>query len=155
MVNDKHIKHMKLALYIATLYSKDPSTKVGTLVLGRDEEPLVHSWNGFIRGDDDSPSLYADREYKYGHIVHSEMNAIANAGRVGTRLKGAVWYVTAPPCDKCIGPLLQTGPSAIYFLEPEADFKSRWQHTFEHTAQKCSKVGVPLYEIERGLVIGN
>ena len=114
MKYDTLLKHMELAENIARIYSKDPSTKVGTLVLGEDQEPLVHGWNGFVRGANDSPTLYADREYKYQHIIHAEMNALANAARVGAKLKGAIWFVTECPCDKCIGPILQTQPSAIY-----------------------------------------
>ena len=143
------LKHMELAENIARIYSKDPSTKVGTLVLGEDQEPLVHGWNGFVRGANDSPTLYADREYKYQHIIHAEMNALANAARVGAKLKGAIWFVTECPCDKCIGPILQTQPSAIYCHEPSGEFLSRWGKTIEFTREQCARHSVLLKMLPR------
>ena len=152
-MTSKHIdlaaKHLSVARMIAETYSKDPSTKVGAMVLGSDGEPLVHAWNGFVRGADDSPHLYANREVKYRHIVHAEMNAIANAARVGAKLKGAVWYVTECPCDKCIGPILQTSPSAIYCYQPTEDFMSRWGDTVKFTVDLCKNLNVPLFMMKR------
>lgn len=104
-MTSKHIdlaaKHLSVARMIAETYSKDPSTKVGAMVLGSDGETAEKAGR-FVRGADDSPYLYANREVKYRHIVHAEMNAIANAARVGAKLKGAVWYVTECPCDNVL-----------------------------------------------------
>lgn len=64
----------------AASMSKDPSTKVGAVIVRPDKTTLGPAWNGFPRGCDDGPELYADRDTKLRRIVHAEMNAVVSAG---------------------------------------------------------------------------
>lgn len=60
----------------------------------------------------------------YGHLlmnnhcvrtVHSEVNAIANAARMGVSTMGCTAYVTATPCWPCVKALLSAGIEKIIF----------------------------------------
>lgn len=95
--------------------SKDPSTQTGATIIGIDGEPLSNGYNGFPRGVIDLPERYANRELKYKLVEHAERNAIYNASRVGTRLKGSSLYVFGlPVCNECAKGIIQAGISHVY-----------------------------------------
>tara|TARA_B100000614_G_scaffold120032_1_gene107586 strand:- start:48 stop:251 length:204 start_codon:yes stop_codon:yes gene_type:complete len=56
-------RFIDLALHISG-WSKDPSTKVGCVVVGEDREIRSTGFNGFPRGIDDSMERLEDRELK-------------------------------------------------------------------------------------------
>lgn len=89
--------------------SKDTSTKVGCVVVGPDNEIRATGYNGLPRGvDDDRPERF-ERPAKYLWTSHAEENAVAQAARVGMRLKGCKAYVTHYPCARCTRSLIQAG----------------------------------------------
>jgi dCMP deaminase len=49
--------------------------------------------------------------------VHSEINAIAQAAKHGTRIDGATAYVTLSPCYNCFKALVNAGVTRIVFDE--------------------------------------
>ena len=57
-------RFIDLALHISE-WSKDPSTKVGCVVVGEDREIRSTGFNGFPRGIEDSMERLEDRELKY------------------------------------------------------------------------------------------
>ena len=113
---------MKLANNIAQ-WSKDPSTKVGAVIVNSDNKPKSFGFNGFARGSDDSEALYMDKEYKHRHVIHAESNAIFNAE---TSLKGCIIFITHPPCQHCAGSIVQSGISEVYCIYPDDRFEKRW-----------------------------
>lgn len=90
------------------LKSKDPSTKVGCVIVGPDNEIRSTGWNGFARGVAEPEERY-ERPTKYDFVVHGEANAIANAARAGISLKDCTAYVTHFPCKNCAALLIQAG----------------------------------------------
>ena len=100
MVSKWDVRFLELANHISS-WSKDPSTKVGCVVVGADREIRSTGFNGFPRGIEDSEDRLADREEKYPLICHAEENAIMHAARVGVSLKDCTAYVTWPPCAMC------------------------------------------------------
>ena len=101
-------RFIDLALHISG-WSKDPSTKVGCVVVGSDREIRSTGFNGFPRGITDSIERLEDRELKYPLICHAEENAIMHAARIGISLKDCTAYVTWPPCTRCARSLIQAG----------------------------------------------
>ena len=93
-------RFLKLAEHISG-WSKDPSTKVGCVVVGEDREIRSTGFNGFPRGIADDSDRLSDRDKKYPLICHAEENAIMHAARIGLSLKGCTAYVTWPPCTRC------------------------------------------------------
>ena len=53
-------------------FSKDPSTRVGAVVVDDHGHILSTGWNGFPRGVDDDPARYADRSVKLELIAHAD-----------------------------------------------------------------------------------
>ena len=129
---DRHF--LGLSLYHSRL-SKDPNTKVGSVIIGPDRELLSAGFNGFPRGIADTPERLNDRDTKLKLVVHAEMNALLAAARTGMRLKGCILYLAAtddtglvwggPPCTRCTVEIIQVGICEIVSY-PVKSAPSRW-----------------------------
>lgn len=129
---------------VAEGWSKDPSTKVGAVIVRPDLTVASIGYNGFPRGMSDDADLYFDRPTKYSRIVHGEMNAILNAhGSVD----GCTLYVPFPPCDRCAVHVVQAGIKRVVYIEPTADIKSRWADAFVATAAIFADAGIEVTEL--------
>ena len=107
------IRFLDLAEHISA-WSKDPSTKVGCVIVGEDREIRSTGFNGFPRGIDDDEERLHNRDLKYPLICHAEENAIMHAARIGVSLKGSVAFVTWPPCSRCARSLLESGIIVVF-----------------------------------------
>jgi len=123
-------RYIHLAKEISS-WSKDPSTKVGAVVIGNNGEVLSQGYNGFPRGIKDTPSRLKDREKKYNLVVHAEMNAIYNAGLNGVSLKGSTLYVYGlPVCNECAKGIIQVGIDKVIATRP-ADYNEKWDDSIK------------------------
>lgn len=93
--------------------SKDPSTKVGCILVSEDRVILGTGYNGIPGGVSDLPERM-ERPAKYLWTSHAEENAVALAARVGTVVKGATAFVTHHPCSRCARMLIQAGIKKVY-----------------------------------------
>ena len=133
-------RFIALARHIA-LWSKDPSTKVGCVVVGEDREIRSTGFNGFPRGIDDDEDRLLDRDKKYPLICHAEENAIMHAARIGVSLKNSTAYVTWPPCSRCARSLIQAGVKEVVY--PDAgEIPERWQEDFNISNAMMKEAGV-------------
>ena len=149
-------RFMELALHIST-WSKDPSTKVGCVVVGPDKEIRSQGYNGFPRGVDDDKEYRQTRPTKYAFYEHSERNAIYNACSFGASLKGCIMYVTMPPCADCARAIIQSGIKEVFFMAPPIDAKkitspNNWRETVTHSFEMFDEAGVKYTEIKRAVV---
>lgn len=114
---------MGLARHIA-LWSKDPSTKVGAVIVDDKRRVVGHGYNGFPRGVEDSEERLNNREVKYKHVVHAELNAILNSrGSV----EGCTLYVTLEPCTECAKAIIQSGIRRVVLPQiSDAEARRRW-----------------------------
>ena len=97
------------------LKSKDESTQVGAVIVGKDREILSTGYNSFPRGLDDNLPERQERPLKYFYFEHAERNAIYNAARNGIKLKGSVIYITAGlPCESCARAIINSGIKKVY-----------------------------------------
>lgn len=126
--------------------SKDPSTKVGCVVVGHDREVRALGYNGFPRGYPDNRDGDKERKRKYPLTIHAEANAIANAARIGTSLKGCDLYTTHPPCADCAGLIIQSGIKFVRWLRPTGDFSGRWKESFDLAKEMFREVGISTCE---------
>ena len=133
-------RFLDLAAHIST-WSKDPSTKVGCVVVGEDREIRSTGFNGFPRGIEDDEERLSDRNQKYPLICHAEENAIMHAARTGISLKGNTAYVTWPPCSRCTRSLIQAGVSEVVYPD-EIDIPDRWQDDFSTASSMMEEAGV-------------
>lgn len=124
-MKDSWVEHfMGMAGYVAGK-SKDPSTKVGCVIVGLHEQVLASGYNGFPRGVADTEERLDDRDTKLKLIVHAEANAVAAAARTSTSLYlGKAFVTVMPPCPQCAALLVQAGINEVYC--PPPDPESRW-----------------------------
>ncbi len=123
-------RYIHLAKEIST-WSKDPSTKVGAVVIGNNGEVLSQGYNGFPRSIKDTPQRLKDREKKYNLVVHAEMNAIYNASLNGVSLKGSTLYVYGLPiCNECAKGVIQVGIDKVIATRP-ADYNKEWDESIK------------------------
>ena len=136
-------RYLNLAEHIAQ-WSKDPSSKIGAVIIGDKGQVLSQGYNGFPRGFDDSDHLYADREFKLDHVIHAEMNCIYNASFSGISLDGATLYVHGLPiCHQCSLGVIQVGIKRVIMKSRDSE---RWRTSFEKTKANFKMAGV-IYEI--------
>ena len=133
-------RFLELAKHISQ-WSKDPSTKVGCVVIGEDREIRSTGFNGFPRGIADDSERLEDREQKYPLICHAEENAIMHAARIGVSLKGCVAYVTWPPCTGCSRSLIQAGITEVVYPE-DIDVPERWEKDFAMSVAMMEEAGI-------------
>ena len=115
-------RYLSLAKQVST-WSKDPSTKVGCVIIDDYGRPVSFGYNGFAKGVDDSPDRLNDRSTKLRYTLHAENNAILSASK---QLDGCTVYITTTPCVHCLSQMKQCRVSRVVCYEPTEDFKSRW-----------------------------
>lgn len=113
-----HRRFIELAHDVAK-WSKDPSTKVGCVIIGERSEIRSTGYNGLPRGVRDSADRM-ERPAKYLWTSHAEENAVAQAALIGVSLSGCTAYVTHQPCSRCARTLIQAGISVVIFDEAGA-----------------------------------
>jgi len=131
-----------LAKYISTA-SKDPSTKVGAVIVDEDRRVVSLGYNGLPRGVEDSQDRLTNRDLKYKLIVHAERNALLFARG---SIKGCAIY-TYPmlPCAVCASMVIQSGIKKV--VAPVSD-NPRWQEDITLSIQLFGEAGVQVELIE-------
>ena len=99
--------------------SKDPSTKVGCVVVDKDKHILATGFNGFPVGMRDTIERYHDREFKLKHVCHAEANAICQSAQTGSSFKDSFIFITLQPCIECAKLIIQSGIKEVHFLIDE------------------------------------
>ena len=140
MTSKWDLRFIDLAIHISE-WSKDPSTKVGCVIVGEDREIRSTGFNGFPRGIDDTSERLEDRNQKYPMICHAEENAIMHAARIGVSLKGTMAYVTWPPCSRCSRSLIQAGVSEVIYPS-NVQIPDRWQSDFDIASEMMNEAGI-------------
>ena len=88
------------------LKSKDPSSKMGCVIVDQMRRPISFGYNGQIQGADESKLTLSERPMKYLFSTHSEMNAVLFAKQ---DLTGCTIYNRVATCDNCLKYCLQAG----------------------------------------------
>ncbi len=146
MIADRwDIRFLQLAMHIRE-WSKDPSTKHGTIIVEPSTRRVVGmGYNGFVRGCPVAEDE-VERPEKYSRVVHGEMNAMMQAGDL---CRGATAYVTSGVgCDRCTVHLLQAGIARFVFLNGNEDYWSRWGEAAEKSLSYINELGIPWQIIE-------
>lgn len=130
--------YLGLARYVSTA-SKDPSTKVGAVIVDPDRRVVSLGYNGLPRGVEDTPERLNDREVKYKMIVHAERNALLFASQP---LKGCSIFVwPMMPCAACASMVIQKGIARV--VAPLND-NPRWAGDFLLSKQLFEEASVQL-----------
>ena len=132
-------RFLALAEHIAS-WSKDPSTRVGCVIVDDERRILATGYNGFPRGVEDHPRRLADRPAKHLFTVHAEANAVAAAARSGVSLHGATAYVTHPCCAQCAALLIQAGVRSV--VTRDVEMRPEWETSLEAAGLMLHEAGV-------------
>lgn len=124
----KNIQFLDFAQYIAANWSKDPSTKVGAVIVNPYNRIVSTGYNGFPWSIEDDPDLLEDRDQKMKFMVHAEANALVHAQR---DLVDCRMYVTHFPCNHCAGMIAESRVGAILVdnRHPDMGFQRRWKES--------------------------
>lgn len=135
-------RFMALAEHVAS-WSKDPSTKVGCVIVDRQNRVVSLGFNGFPRGVKDDPARYTNRETKLLFVAHAERNALDNAP---LSVEGCTLYTPLFPCNECAKSIIQKGITKVVTYKPAGD---KPQFNWDITEEMFSEAGVMLYLIDR------
>ena len=122
----------------ASMWSKDPSTQVGAVIVDKENRVVSLGYNGLPRGVEDTPDRLNNRELKLKLTVHAELNAIQFARQ---NLGGCTLY-TYPfmPCSVCAGQVIQSGISRVVSFQEKDN--SKWSDSIALSKQIFKEAGV-------------
>lgn len=135
-MTDWNERFLALAEHIAT-WSKDPSTKVGAVIVDPQRRIVATGYNGPPQGVADM--LYLPRERKLMRTLHAEANAILFAKR---DLTGCTIYVTHHPCAHCAAMIIQAGIVAVRFRATEFGSGDHWNESMIEAQVMMGETGV-------------
>jgi dCMP deaminase len=138
-------RFLELAELVSS-WSKDPSTKVGSVIVDNQNIIVSVGFNGFPKGIEDNDRLN-HRDSKYQIIVHAENNALMFAKRP---LDGCTIY-TYPfmPCPRCAGMIIQSGIKRVVSYKNTID-RMRWELDFSISRDLFNEANIQLEEWENG-----
>ncbi len=94
--------------------SKDPSSKMGCVIVDKNKRVVSLGYNGMIQGSDESKMTLSERPMKYYFAIHSEMNAVIFAHQ---DLTGCTLYNRVATCENCLKYCLQAGIKRFVYRE--------------------------------------
>lgn len=131
------MRMLRLCFHIAE-WSKDPSTKVGCIIVKGRNKVVSMGYNGPPAGVNDQ---FDNREQKLLRTLHAEDNAILSAKEP---LDGYTAYVTHPPCSNCAARLIQSGIVRVVFPKPDPAFIERWGASYNESIEMFNESGVKI-----------
>lgn len=125
---------------LVSSWSKDPSTKVGAVIVDYNNRIVSLGYNGMPRAvvDDEQP-----RDIRLLRTIHAEENAILFANR---NLAGYSIYVSHFPCAHCAAVIIQSRISNVYYNQRNDDpeYFRRWSDSLEQAVAMLHEAGVRL-----------
>ncbi len=142
--------------YLVSMKSKDPSTRVGAVIVGPDHEIRSTGYNGLPRGVADRKYRYEDREYKLLAVNHAEENAILHCAMNGVSTKGCLLYSQWMPCSRCAKSIIQSGIKEVVYHEKfpgnHIHNAADWVHSLEISKEMLAESGVVLRSFDGHLI---
>lgn len=133
------LRFIKLAEFIST-FSKDPSSKIGAVIVDKNNRIISTGYNGLACGVNDTKKRYNDRSLKYAMILHAEENAILFAKQ---DLSGCSLFVSGlPPCSHCAALIIQSGIKKVYVKD--CTIPDRWLDNIKLSYQQFIEAGVEI-----------
>lgn len=136
-------RYLDAADWFANRFSKDPSRKVGAIIVRPDMTVASIGYNGFPRGVRDLNERLIDRATKLLFTVHAESNACLNASE---SLRGYTIYTQYCPCNECAKDIIQKGISTVV-IRKGMEIGPMWKQSQDLTKLMFEEAGVTLREI--------
>lgn len=132
------LRFLSLAKHVSQ-WSKDPSTKVGSVIVDANRRVLSMGYNGFPAQIKDDQEDYQNRDLKLKKVVHAEANSIVFAQRDLTTSTLYVWPFM--PCSNCAGLVIQSGIQKVISVSND---NPKWQDSFKLTQEMFADADVIL-----------
>lgn len=116
--------------------SKDPSTKVGSVIVSPRNIRISDGYNGFPQRIKDDDRLN-DRLTKYRIMIHAELNALLFARCDLTDHTLYTWPFS--PCDRCAPHVIQSGISRV--VAPTSN-EPRWEESLKFATNLFLEAGM-------------
>lgn len=121
-------------------WSKDPSSRVGSVIVRPDRTICSVGFNGFPRGVEDSQDAITNRDAKLLRTIHAELNAILSAKESLAGYSLFVWPFQ--PCAQCAAAIIQSGITKVYCPYNEHLAHERWSESFKAALQMFDEAQV-------------
>ncbi|MBM2815883.1 MAG: comEB [Ignavibacteria bacterium] len=136
--------------YLVGMRSRDEHTHVGSVIVDSDNVLVSTGYNSLPRKIESEPGgkrLSREGGEKYFWLEHAERNAIYNAARRGTVLKGCKIYIPWMPCADCARGIIQCGISEVIVHKNGEEFynsntSGQWVESHRRTMQMFDEAGV-------------
>lgn len=120
-------------------WSKDPSTKVGAVIVSSDRKIVSLGYNGLPQYLDDSEEVLNNRELKLKVMLHAEENAILNSVNRDNIFGSCIYTYPMPPCAHCSSILIQAGVMRVVSLK---EYSERWMESVNIALDQFLRAGV-------------
>lgn len=147
--------------YLVGMRSRDEHTHVGSIIVDEDNVLVSTGYNSLPRGieiDEKGIRLSRENGEKYFWMEHAERNAIYNAARRGTHLKGCKLYVPWMPCADCARAIIQTGIAEVIVHKNGQDFyelhtNNQWAESHRRTEKMFDEANVLVRLVSCNIVV--
>lgn len=135
-------RFLDMARLVAS-WSKDPTTKVGAVIVDDKNRIVSLGYNGPPRGVEDDPIV--DRDTKLKRTIHAETNAVLFTQR---DVSGMTMYVTHHPCGPCAALIAQAGISRVVIPEAGPKLSQAWSEDIKEAQWIFEQAGITLERIK-------
>lgn len=130
---------MRMCMLVSEM-SKDPSTKVGSVIVRPNRTICSTGYNGFPIGCNDDPEMYENREVKLQRIIHAEMNALCHSDESVRGYTLFSWPM--PPCTRCMPHIIQQGITRL--VVPSITPTDRWYSSASYATVMAIEAGLKI-----------
>ena len=128
------VEYFRTLAHTVKLKSKDESTQIGAIIVGKDKEIVSTGYNSFPRGLKDNLRERQQRPEKYFWFEHAERNAIYNAARIGVSTKGTTMYLSCGiPCSDCARGIINAGITRIFCERGVTTKGEHWEENYHRS----------------------
>lgn len=132
--------------------SKDPSSKIGAVLVDKNNSIFSTGFNGFPIGVGETDESRWERPIKYQYVCHAERNAIALAARKGSICDGATLYLVGfgpptAPCTECTKMIIQSGIKRVVG-RPFIAAREDWLNDLDFSVTLLREAGVEFVEVK-------
>lgn len=136
------LRFLRLAKEVST-WSKDPSTKVGAVLVRPNKTIASIGFNGLPQDMPDSAEILENVEERHACTIHAEMNAVLFAHEP---VDGYTLYnYPVLPCDRCAVILIQKRIKRVVALKTVAT-KNITQKAYDRARRRMTECGLVVME---------
>lgn len=115
-MTDWTLRFLDVAKTVAS-WSKDPSKKIGAVIVDKQNRIVSTGFNGIPRGILETDERLNNKDIKRSITIHAEENAILFAKRDLTGCK--IYIYGLPPCAHCCSMIVQSGITSVGYVIPK------------------------------------